>query len=413
MRKNIIILTAALLIPMAAGAQALRTSYFLDNSVSRIRLNPAFSPRANYFSLPVLGNTGVGLYGNIGVSDFCYPMNGELCLYLNKNISVDQFLSKLPQYPSLDINTDIDILNFGFYTSKNSFWSFETGLKVDASVGISRDFLEFTKRGTGVGKAYSLKGFNVYADAALYAAIGHSRDLSDHVKGLRVGAKLKLLVPVAHLGLDLGNSVLDLSGDKWEVSTDATGTIASSFMRVTPPQQAGEAPGMEFDYTAIKPAGYGFGIDLGAEYRLSVGSVVDGLTFSFSALDLGACFYKAENVQKLASKGNAVYGGFEDVKFGEDINFEQWGEDLKNEFLALANFEEVASEGMTTITNTSSFNFGVEYPFLRDKMSVGLLYTLKMKYSKALFNELTVSYNLNPCKWFHLGISWSFLNSYQ
>ena len=27
--------------------------------------------------------------------------------------------------------------------------------------------------------------------------------------------------------------------------------------------------------------------------------------------------------------------------------------------------------------------------------------------------ELTLSYNLNPCKWFNFGLNWSFLNSYK
>ena len=36
----------------------------------------------------------------------------------------------------------------------------------------------------------------------------------------------------------------------------------------------------------------------------------------------------------------------------------------------------------------------------------------KFGYSK-MINDLTVSYNLNPCKWFNFGLNWSFLNSYK
>ena len=43
-------------------------------------------------------------------------------------------------------------------------------------------------------------------------------------------------------------------------------------------------------------------------------------------------------------------------------------------------------------------------------MSVGLLYSGKFGYSKGI-NELTLSYNLNPNKWFNLGLSYSFLNA--
>ena len=46
-------------------------------------------------------------------------------------------------------------------------------------------------------------------------------------------------------------------------------------------------------------------------------------------------------------------------------------------------------------------------------MSVGLLYTLNQRMNRTLSHELTVSYNLNPCKWFNLGVNYSFLNVYK
>lgn len=415
MRKYHIILLCLLMMPLTLGAQTLRGSYFLDNSLARTKLNPAFSPRANYFSIPVISNTGVGVYANVGVSNFLYPMDGQLYTFLNQKVSADQFLNALPKYPSLDLSFDTDLISFGFYTSPEAFWSFETGITVDGTVGIPRDFLEFTKRGMSVGESttYSLDGFNVFANASAYAAIGHSRDLSDVVKGLRIGAKLKVYVPLTYIGLDLGNSTMTLSGDKWVVNTDATGTIASSFLRMTPPAQAGEAPGFDFNTSKIGPAGFGIGVDLGAEYRLSIGSVVDGLTISASVLDLGGYFFGKDKVQKLASKGSAAFEGFNDITFDENTKFDELLEGVKDEFLALADFEEVAGGSFSLGTRTT-VNLGIEYPFLKDKMSVGLLYTLKSKYnSRDLFNELTLSYNLNPCKWFNLGINWSFLNSYQ
>ncbi|MGM9748992.1 MAG: DUF5723 family protein [Candidatus Cryptobacteroides sp.] len=414
MRKYHIILLCLLMMPLTLGAQTLRGSYFLDNSLARTKLNPAFSPRANYFSIPVLGNTGVGIYSNVGVANFLFPMDGQLYTYLNQNVSADQFLKGLPTYPSFDLSFDTDLINFGFYTSPEAFWSFESGVTVDGTIGIPRDFLEFTKRGMSAGEAttYSLKGFNVFANASIYAAVGHSRDLSEYVEGLRVGAKLKFYIPVAYVGLDLENSTMTFSGDKWMVNTDATGTIASSFLRLTPPAKAGEAPGFDINTSKIGPAGFGIGVDLGAEYRLSIGSVVDGLTFSASVLDLGGYFFGKDKVQNLASKGSAAFEGFNDITFDENTKFDELLEGVKNDFLALADFEEVAGGSFSLGTRTT-FNLGVEYPFLNDKMSVGLLYTLKSKYNRNLFNELTVSYNLNPCKWFNFGLNWSFLNSYK
>ena len=220
MKNKIFTLFAAAILSISAvSAQALTGTYFLDNSLMRTRLNPAFSPRSNYFGIPVLSNTGVGVYGNLGAGSFLFPKDGQLYTFLNKNVTVKEFENKLTKYPGVDINFNTDILNFGFYTSEKSFWSFDLGLQMDASIGIPKDFFMLLKQGMGAGdNIYSLKGFNMYADASLYAAIGHSRDLSSVVKGLKVGGKFKFLVSAASVGLDLGESTLELSQDKWTVN---------------------------------------------------------------------------------------------------------------------------------------------------------------------------------------------------
>ena len=148
MRKTYItIIIAMLLLPMTLGAQALKGSYFLDNSLLRTRLNPAFAPRANYLSLPVISNVGIGLYGDVGPSTFLYPIDGQLYTFLNQNVSVEQFSKNLAAKPGMNFDVDTDILSFGFYTSKKSFWSVDLGLKVDAEVGVPRDLFMFMKQG--------------------------------------------------------------------------------------------------------------------------------------------------------------------------------------------------------------------------------------------------------------------------
>ena len=111
MRKRYItILAALMLLPLMAGAQALKGSYFLDGSLQRNRLNPAFAPRANYFGLPVISNVGLGVYGNVGPADFLYPNNGELYTFLNQNVTMAEFTKNLPNRPLVDIEYDTDIL---------------------------------------------------------------------------------------------------------------------------------------------------------------------------------------------------------------------------------------------------------------------------------------------------------------
>ena len=411
-RRNILLLIAAMMfLPMVMGAQALKGSYFLDNSLLRNRMNPAFAPRANYFGIPVISNFGVGAYGNVGPADFLYPKNGELYTFLNSNVSVEEFSKNLPDRPALDLDVDTDILNFGFFTAKDSFWSFDLGLRVDGQVGLPHDFFVLAKEGmSSPDQVYTLSGFDFFQTSSLYASIGHSHDFSWLVKGLKIGAKVRAFVPFEHIGMSLGESNLALGQDAWQVRTNAYGVVAASFMKMNVDAMSGDSDKelFEMNTSNLAPAGFGFSFDIGAEYKMQIGSIVDGMTFSFSALDLGSMFFKKEYVQGFESSGEAAYEGMKDIDLGGDMSESM--DALMDEFLALANLKDSKEPRYTSIGTRAKIFAGVEYPFLKDKMSVGLLYSGKFGYSKGI-NELTLSYNLNPNKWFNLGLSYSFLNA--
>ena len=101
------------------------------------------------------------------------------------------------------------------------------------------------------------------------------------------------------------------------VKTDAYGVVAASFMTLNPDALGGDSNAelLSMDMSKIGPAGFGFSFDLGAEYKVSVGSVVDGLTVSLSALDLGAYFFNESSLQGFESKGEATYEGMKDIDY--------------------------------------------------------------------------------------------------
>jgi hypothetical protein len=53
---------------------------------------------------------------------------------------------------------------------------------------------------------------------------------------------------------------------------------------------------------------------------------------------------------------------------------------------------------------------GVEVPFLKNRMSAGLLYSGRFSHSYYR-SELTASLNITPLKWLALGVNYSFLNT--
>lgn len=428
-----VLFCAMLMTGSNAGAQALTASYFLDNSLYRNRLNPAFVPRASYFGLSVVTNTGVDVFGSIGASDLLYPKDGEVYTFLNKNVSTEEFSRNLAKYPGLDLNVNTDLLNFGFFTSPYSFWSFDLGVKVNGSVGLPRDFLMIVKDGMStVDSPCKLNNFYVEAGASAYVALGYSHNFEEKVPGLSFGFKARFYASLAHVGVDLNDTAINFTGDQWAINANATGTIACPYLRVensrsessdSPAsggyddydgQEGGNevtAPDFTFDITKLRPAGYGFSVDLGVEYRLSTGSAMDGLSFSVSAVDVGGVFYNKKDIQSLKSKADVNYVGADDLTMEGDSDFDEILEGLKDDALEIANFEEVESSDLFLRTCPKVYA-GIEMPLAGDRMSFGLLYSGMFGRYK-LINELTLSYNLNPCEWFNLGLTWSFLNNWK
>ena len=394
MQKRHIIIAMLLLMPFMAGAQALKGSYFMDNSLNRHELNPSFAPRSNYFQLLGIGNMSFGTYSNLGVSTFLYPTHDGLKTFLHKDVSVKEFGNKLPQNPNIDFDTELTLVGFGFRTQNNSYWTFDLGVKAMADVDLPRDLFMFLKKGTGTtGQTFNIGNVNAYANASIQAAVGYSRDIFE---GLRVGAKVKLLAPVAYASLNLENVALTTAPDKWNLKTEG-------YMNVALPAIVNEDV-MGNDVLT----GLGWAFDLGAEYKLNIGSVVDGMTFSAAVTDLGAIHYKERSMISYKTAGSLDWTGFQNLSLDNtdvSASMEEFMENAEDLF----NFSE---DGQASLTGSAMprYYLGVEMPFLNNLMSAGILYSGRVGKHHTR-HELTLAYNLTPCKWFALGVNYSFLNT--
>ena len=417
MKKNYIIAALVfIMLPVMAGAQVLKGSYFLDNSVNAHKLNPAFAPRANYFQLPVIGNLGAGAYTNLDMGTFLYPLDtGKLGTFLHPEVSMKKFERSLAKHPHLDMDFSTTVLSFGFYTKNKAFWNFTVDTRVTMDVDLPRDLFIFMKKGTGMsGESFNVGNINMYAMAGIQASLGYSREF---VKNLRTGIKVRLVAPLAYAGLNLENVRLNTSPEKWSIQTEGYAYGAMQGLDVSIPKNDGsEFVSPEFDFDMDKMlankslAGMGYSFDLGARYILEVGSIVDGLTFSASVTDLGHVFYKNEIVSAFETSGQAEWTGIQNFTIDSEFGMDSYLEDLESEFMKLANLKEVESNKKLVKSTMPRFYLGVEMPFLKRKMSVGLLYSSRLSHSYAR-NELTVSYNLKPTKGFAFGLNYSFLNT--
>ena len=411
MKRSIILVFVAMLLPFMVGAQALKGSYFMDNSVNRNKMNPAFAPRANYLQIPMIGNLSTGMVTNLDVPTFLYPSNGELLTFLHPDISVQQFDKALPQNPHLDAEFSTNILNFGFYNKRRAFWTFDLSLRTGLDVDIPRDMFFFLKKGTGTsGESFNIANFNAYASASVQAALGWSRNISE---GVRIGAKVRFIAPVAYAALNLENVRLTTSREKWTVETEGYVYSAMQGLDINLPE--GEfAPEVQFDLNRMLAnrvlAGYGGSVDLGVDWQIIRKGFFKGLSVSAAVTDLGVIRYNPSAVSAFSTGGKMDWVGFQDVAL-DNLDFEaaisDFVEEAKNAFVNLS--QEESAKGLVRSSMPSVYA-GLEVPILWNRMSFGLLYSGRFSHSYYR-QELTASYNLTLLKWLALGVNYSMYNT--
>lgn len=409
-KKYISIAVLLLLMPLFAGAQALKGSYFMDNAVNRHRMNPAFTPRSNYIQLPVIGNTSFTYGTNLGVESFLYPKNGELLTFLHQDVSVEEFQKTFPKNPNLDMEYSFNALSFGFYTKKKAFWTFDVDMRTNLDMDLPGDFFLFMKKGTGTeGESFNIGNFNMYSSAAVQASIGYSRDI---FKGLRVGMKARAIAPVAYAALNLEKVELTTAKDKWNITTEGHAYTAVQGLELGM-DQPNSLPSFAFDDSKFMGnyaiAGYGYSFDFGFEYKLQLKGLLNGIRLSAAITDLGKIHYSKDAVSAFKSGGSVDWPGFQNISLDNtdvQTSINALMENAKN----LANLQE-EEVGMDFTRSTMPRVYaGVEVPFLFNRMSVGLLYSARQSHSY-LREEITASYNLKMFKWLGVGVNCSLLDA--
>ena len=103
-------------------AQGLRTSYFMDNVPSRLKMNPALQPARGYFNIPAIGAIGLSASSNkLSIDDF-------IDIIQNKNgfLNSDQFINRLDNKNTMNMDRTRDLISFGIYIGYG-FWAGNLG----------------------------------------------------------------------------------------------------------------------------------------------------------------------------------------------------------------------------------------------------------------------------------------------
>lgn len=412
MRRTVIligVLTVAVSFNMSAQS---RTGYFVRNSTFNHEFNAAFAPDQGYVGFPLLSGIDLQLGSNLGVSNFLYPLSdGSTGLFLNNEVTPEQFLSGIDKSNFVNAGFGYKIIDAGWYTGKDSYWTLSLGVKADVDASLPGELFRFAKSGMSHDpSSYSIQGLGVAGQVYGQVALGYSQGLDKWVKGLRVGGKVKLLASVMDVQADVTRLDLNLGSDSWAVKSSADGHIYGGGLDLVFDAD-GHVSGFRFNPSALGVAGYGAAFDIGAEYTISEGTPVDGMRFSLSVTDLGFMAYGKNKVTLLGSDGNEfLYDGVDGL--GPDTDFNEVFSAVGEELLTLVSFSKRPVDGARVRMMTATLYAGVDYSFLNDKMNVGLLYSARFGRFRT-DNEFTIAWNYAPTRAFDIALSYSLLKTYS
>ena len=441
---------------LSANAQFLRTSYFMEGTHYRQQLNPALTPTKGYFNLPVIGavNATVGST-SLGYQDIIDIIDDGDDFYTKPD-----FMNRLKDNNKLNVNFSTEILSAGGYKGKN-FWSFNIGLRTDIGANLTKNMFTFLNEMETVeenwrNSNYDISGQQLNINAYTEIGLGLSRQINSR---LTVGARVKALLGIGNMELKLNRVAMsaNLPSDQqinqwssesyWNSMTPSQAAQAaqelkdkfnnyhanltvgaelkSSFKGLELQEEEGKDYVTDFDFDSGKLgiAGYGFGIDLGASYK-----ILDNLTVSASVLDLGFISWSKSSTKIASANPDPI-----DIKGSTYANMVD--PNNPNTVMNAVNQLQNDAQGyMDRVTNGDVLDYdmlqlevsdakesrksrlasilvlGAEYGFFNNKLAVGVLSTTRFVQPDAL-TELTFSANYRPKSWFNVALSYSAIQS--
>ena len=369
-------------------------------------------------------------------------------------------MNRLKDNNKLNVNFSTEILSAGWYKGKN-FWSFNIGLRTDIGANLTKNMFTFLNEMETVeenwrNSNYDISGQQLNINAYTEIGLGLSRQINSR---LTVGARVKALLGIGNMELKLNRVAMsaNLPSDQqinqwssesyWNSMTPSQAAQAaqelkdkfnnyhanltvgaelkSSFKGLELQEEEGKDYVTDFDFDSGKLgiAGYGFGIALGASYK-----ILDNLTVSASILDLGFISWSKSSTKIASANPDPI-----DIKGSTYANMVD--PNNPNTVMNAVNQLQNDAQGyMDRVTNgdvldydmlqlevsdakesrksrlASTLVLGAEYGFFNNKLAVGVLSTTRFVQPDAL-TELTFSANYRPKSWFNVALSYSAIQS--
>lgn len=419
--KSILLISAfALLCQSQANAQITQSSYYLNSVETRYMLNPALTPNRGYIKIPLI-NANVEAYSNAlnieGIGDVIE--NSSSASYFTE----DNFMNRLKTHNQVNLNFTNDIISFGWFKGKG-FWNANVSLKLDLGANIPQSIFKFLRDARGFNEldwtnySSNVSNLKLNLNSYLETGVGYSHPINDK---LTIGGRVKLLWGIANANVNV---------NKISVNTKVTGISPNqdwsrlnhegiANMRGNASIQTNASLEASMKGFVMKDnedgyvsdvrrennfgiAGMGFGVDLGAEYKIT-----PNITVSVAVLDLGFISWNknSNHFAKANNEKEYKFSGDEDFEEAKDfVDLMSSGEIINTDIL---NVKQEKSKSRST-SLYSTILVGGEYRLLNDKLSLGLLYTARFTKPQTL-SKITISsaYNLTRNVGFSLAYNYS------
>lgn len=347
----------------ALQAQELESGYFLGGNPYAFRMNPAFQSERNVFSI-ALGQTGLGMWSNLGVSTLLYPDNGKVYTFLNDRVSAADFMRKIGKRNSINLDARVNLLTLGFWADQR-FFTLDFNVRSLNAVSAPYDLFSFLKEGSQSRNTFDFSGMGVRSKEFIEAAFGWSKNYENR---FNVGFRVKGLVGIAEAEVLVQTLKLTMTNERWEVLSKSVLNASSPSLAYTKNGNELDVSSIHLDDSHIGPAGFGGAVDLGASWN-----VLPQLTLSAAVLDLGAIRWNRE-IRGLSPESSYAWVPSEQEASGQ----EGWNAEIDRAASALSGiirFQDVSGSGTHLEMLPFRVNAGAEFrmPFY-ELLTVGALY---------------------------------------
>ena len=333
-------------------------------------LNPGSETNyKSHFGIPVLSNFQLTI-GNTG-----FQM-GDLFSNDSRpfNEKFEKVLEQLSPDDYINLNTKIDVLNFGYRYNNKIYISVGFYEELDLMVYFPKDAIEWLYFGNDpfFNRSFSLSQAIMKADLLGVLHAGISKKIDEK---LTIGGRFKIYS--SSLNVETNNNLGSIT----------TTTNTTNITRLTLQNLDAEVSTSGVDNFSLLGGNLGVGFDVGLTYHFS-----PQIEFTGSILDLG--FVKhSKNTRNFTAKGNYVLDGI-NFEYNPDDPIDYW-EQLSNDFKARIPNEE--TEDAYTSWRPMKLNAALKYSFGERRNKFCYTKTHKQYYYNSIgFQMHTIMRPLKP-----------------